>query len=493
YTTLPAVAASGPVLRLDTTSGDTAITVVGISATSLGTLINSSPQFDSAAMAAALNRPVPSTGAATTSVASQGILLPDGTKRLTLTAVVKTAPTPQQGGKNVGPESLEVRGTAWLITPTGALTPAYLGAARATFGTTSTAKLAVTLPATAAGTRLSGLDVEVPSAQVDADYTVTMTVTANTGAGVSTLDTKGWAAQQLSDDGDRFTSPNGTALAFSGTKTAVDQFGVKLPATSIRLTPDGTSPVPVVVTSTLATKLQLRVGDLLTTTVSGASIRAQIAAVSPRIPGFGAPAVLLADLPTLNASMLHTFAALPATDELWLASSDPVETAKAAGPVAGQAAQITLVGAAADDALLRPAVQALWWGTTGALLLAAMSVLLVIATLSRSRRAEVAVLRALGVSADSQAAMRRRELWTTVLPAWVFGVAAGFGTAALIVPGLARQAVAGSTANPLLVMQWPLWAVLFGSHMVLVVIVVWWHGNSVRRHAATADPREVTA
>lgn len=491
YRALPAVTASGPVLRLDTTAGDTPITVVGIGATSLRSLITSSPQFDGGAVAAALTHPPTTKSAAPTPVAAQGISLPSGTKGLTLTAAVKTAP--HESGGNAGPESLEVRGTVWLITSGGALVPAYLGAAEATFGTTSKLTLAVTLPATAPGTRLAGLDVEVPSAQVDIDYTVTMSLTADTATGGSTLDATGWAAQQLSDDGDQFASPNGSSLAFSGTKTAVDQFGVKLPATSIRLTPKATAPVPVVVTASLATKLQLRVGDLLSTTVSGASIRAQVAAVSPQIPGFGGPAVILADLPTLNASMLHTFAALPATDELWLASSNPVETANAAGPVAGQSAIITLVGAAADDALLKPAVQALWWGTAGALLLAAMSVLLVIATLSRSRRAEVAVLRAIGVSAASQAAMRRRELWTTVLPAWVFGLAAGFGTAALIVPGLARQAVAGSTANPLLAIQWPLWAALFGAHVLLVVLAIWWHGNSVRRHAASADPREVTA
>lgn len=493
YRELPQVKLAGPVLRLDTTAGDTPVTVAGIRAGALPRLADSSPQFDPDALAARLTQPPPTAAsAAPPGSMPPGSTLPDGATALTLDATVTVgAAKADTGGKDTEP--LELRATAWLITPDGALAPCYLGPMQATFGATDRLTAKAALPGLQPGTRLVAVDVEVPSAQVDAAYDVQLALKADTGTGEAAIGIPGWAVQPLSDNGDQFTSGHGTTLAFRGTKTALDQFGVKLPPVSVRLMPSGTAPVPVAVTASLAAALQLRTGDLFNTTLTGSSIRAVVASVSPRIPGFNGPSVVLADLPTLEVAMLHTYGVLPATNEIWLASADPTATARAAAAVAGQAAIVTVIGSTADDALLKPAVQALWWGTAGALLLAALSVLLVIATLSRSRRAEVAVLRALGVPAASQAVMRRRELWSTVLPAWLFGLAAGFGTAVLVVPGLARQAVAGSTANPLLAVQWPLWAALIAAHVLLVALAIGWHGRSVRRHAATADPREVTA
>jgi hypothetical protein len=253
--------------------------------------------------------------------------------------------------------------------------------------------------------------------------------------------------------------------------------------------------IPVVVGTSMAQTLGLRIDDRITVTLPGLPLKARIVGTADRIPGFTGPDLVLADLPTLQTASLRAAAVVPGTSETWLATNDPVAAAAAARELAGPAAAVTGIGSGSVDALLRPAVRALWWGTGGALLLAAVGLLLVMATLARNRRAELTVLRALGVPSVLQAKMRRRELLAAAVPAWIFGLAAGFATALLIVPGLARQAVVSgsSSENPPLLLAWPTWALLLGIHVALVLLAIGRHSLSVRRQAHAADPRAVGA
>lgn len=484
YASLPGVTDAGAVMRLDARAGDTDVTLAGIGAGVLPAVTRPAPQFDPAAQAAAMNAQ-PATGS----------VLPDGSSALTLRATIVTG----SGGVK-GAMVVDMPVTAWLMTPDGALAPSFLGTLKVPLNTTSTLELTTPLPHCRNGTRLVGLDLQVSGNTPDPlTYDTRLDLRATTAAGQRPLVVDGWAVQSLSDSVD--TPQFKTAAGRSGFTVAmpINQVGqIATQPANLRLMPAGeaSAPVTVVVNQTLADRLNLRAGDRVSLTIPGLGVRAQIGAVVPDLAGFdGGAAVALADLPSLGMTLLRSTLVIPATSQVWLASSDPSVSRQAAADIAGPAAAVTQVGADAVQVLLRPASQALWWGMGGALLLGAVSVLLVMATQSRSRRAESAVLRALGVRAAEQAAMRGRELLAAVLPAWVLGLAAGFGTALLIVPGLARQAVVNGSAtqNPPLLVQWPLWLALLAAHVLLVLAAIGWYGVTVRRHAQIADPREVMA
>jgi len=483
YAALPAVTAAGTVQRLDTAAGDTPVTLVGIGARGLEGLTRPAPRFDPAAQAAVLG-----------SGADSGAPLPSGATTLTLRGTVNTG----NGGAG-SPASVQMPVTGWLLTPDGALAPTLLGVAKIPLNSISTFELRAPLPGLRPGTRLVGIDLPVTGNTADPlSYQVLLDVRAGSAAGEQQLIAKGWGVRPLGEDTTPFQNAAEGRLGFTVVMPANDSGQhATLPVTARLLAPDaGPKALTVVADQALAGRLDLRVGDRLSLTIPGITIRAQIGAIVPQLAGFDSgAAVALADLPSLGMTLLRSTQVIPQTTEVWLASSDPAATRQAAIAAAGPVAAVTQVGEDAVEALLRPAGQALWWGMGGALLLGALSVLLVTATQARSRRAEAVVLRALGVHAGEQAAMRRRELLSTVLPAWVLGLAAGFGTALLIVPGLARQAVVGGSAtqNPPLLVQWPLWGVLLAGHIMLVLLTIGWHGFAIRRHARVADPREVTA
>jgi len=484
YSGLPAVTAAGAVQRLDAGAGDTPVTLVAVDARGLPELTRPAPQFDPAAQAAAMQ----------SGAAAQGAALPSGADAL----IVRGTVTAGSGGRG-SPASVQMPVTGWLLTPDGALAPANLGSAKVPLNTISAFRLRAALPGLRPGTRLVGIDLQVTGNTVDPlSYQVLLDVRTGSRTGEQPLIVKGWRVQPLGEDTTPFQNAAEGRLGFT-VVMPMNESGqpATVPVTARILPPEaGSKPLTLVADQALAGRLDLRVGDRLSLTIPGVPIRARIGAIVPQLAGFDpGAAVALADLPSLGMSLLHSTLVVPRTSEIWLASSDPAATRQAAIATAGPAAAVTQVGADAVQALLRPAGQALWWGMGGALLLGALSILLVTATQARSRRAEAAVLRALGVPAGDQASMRRRELLSTVLPAWLLGLAAGFGTALLIVPGLARQAVVGgpSTADPPLLVQWPLFAVLITGHVALVLLAIGWHGIASRRHAEVADPREVTA
>ncbi|WP_029138475.1 FtsX-like permease family protein [Nakamurella lactea] len=490
YAALPGVTAVAPVLRAAGTAGDTPVTLIGINPPALPALTRPAPSYDPDAMAELLR---PTGSGADAEVVPGSVVLPDGTGGLTVRIRLSAS-----GGLLDDTASVPVG--VWLLTPDGALAPASLGAGTVKLEGDSRFELTADLPGLRAGTRLLAVDLQLSGANEPISYSAEVTVLARTGPTTAPIERTGWTVQPtVAGQGapQQFTGSSTdatTGLNFHGRK---ESSNAEPQPTTVRLMPAAPAAggVPVVVDASMAQALGLRVGDRITVSLPGLPLRAEVAGIAERIPGFAGPDLMLADLPALQTEMLRSAVVLPGTNETWLATGDPVQTAAAARALTGPTAIVTGVGSGSVDVLLRPAVRALWWGTGGALLLAAVGMLLVMATLARSRRAELTVLRAMGVPSVVQARMRRRELLATALPAWIFGLAAGFGTALLIVPGLARQAVvAGSSQeNPPLLMAWQTWGLLLGVHVLLVLLAIGWHSVAVRRQAHAADPREVTA
>jgi hypothetical protein len=143
--------------------------------------------------------------------------------------------------------------------------------------------------------------------------------------------------------------------------------------------------------------------------------------------------------------------------------------------------------------LVRPALVSYWWGAAGALVLAALAVGTVAATVSRERRGEVAALRAVGLTAAQQAGFRRRELTSTVVLAWLFGIVIGAVVAVAVLPGLVRSTVSlGITGAPDLTPELGFggtaWVVAFAAQAALMGAVILTAGEVVRRQAVTDRP-----
>ena len=91
--------------------------------------------------------------------------------------------------------------------------------------------------------------------------------------------------------------------------------------------------------------------------------------------------------------------------------------------------------------MLGSAAIALWVAAAGCGLLAAVTVGAVVGAQLRSRRLDIVVLRALGLDARMQSAIRRRELLIVLAYGAIVGVVAGVAVTMLTVPQLARAAV----------------------------------------------------
>ena len=104
-------------------------------------------------------------------------------------------------------------------------------------------------------------------------------------------------------------------------------------------------------------------------------------------------------------------------------------------------ARIDTAADAAGRTVLATAALAWWLGAAGCGLLALLTLVTVGRGQLRSRRGDVAILRALGLTVREQQVLRGRELaWTTVF-GLAAGMVAGVAVAVLVVPQLARAAV----------------------------------------------------
>lgn len=252
--------------------------------------------------------------------------------------------------------------------------------------------------------------------------------------------------------------------------------------------------VPVVVTTALATSNDLQVGDQIDVPVVGLAVPAQVAAVTPAVPGTLSPHAVLLDSAAFAQWSTVAGRALPPPSELWVATADGADTAA----VVEQISELPRVSAVTggDAVAVTDAASAVrmvfWVASAGAVLLAVTGIGAVAATLLRARRPEVAVLRALGDTPGSQARSRAAEMLGVVAAAVAFGGAAGWSVSALVIPELAASTtLTGQVELPVsLVLELPVWLAMIGLLLAGLAILAGVVSSRVRAQALDRDYRE---
>ena len=192
------------------------------------------------------------------------------------------------------------------------------------------------------------------------------------------------------------------------------------------------------------------VGSIVQTTINGITVPAKIVAVAsafPTITGAG----LVMDLSTLEAFLVSHGAAPVAVTQWWLATADgqvPASLTRALPPGATITSSAALAAATVADPLSAAPQQALLAMTVAAALLAIFGFWVSIAANVRQRRAENAVLAALGVSQRSAAAQLFLEKLLLSVPAAALGLLLGTVVARLLVPAVTLSPTAQTPVPP---------------------------------------------
>lgn len=463
---LPGVRASSPVVQIAAPDGEATRTVVGIRAAALPALLPAVAGTDPAVLAAALQQ-LPDTG----------VVVPAGAPGVRVVGAVSGLP-----------RAVGVTVVMWWATPDGLVV-------RQVIGSQDRPVLDLRSPAPVAGSRLLAAELQIDRAAKTFALNGTLAVSVTGAAGAST------SAQLLPSNtpgvlietGAISDAVSGSAAGF---RVTVGEAQQSTRPVSVRLAgpevPAADAPLAAVVDARTAADSGLAVGDVMSLSPNGTALQVRVAAVVPVLPGFDDADVVLTDLSALQRHLLTSSLSVPGPDGVWIGSAAPRDTALAAAGVFGGGAQIMAIGGSA--ALTAPAVAAYRWGTAGALGLAVAGAAVVAVTLAHRRRAELVVLSALGVRPARQAALRRRELATTVLIGWILGGALGWLTVNAVVPRLAVRAVVGGldVPHPGLRMDGASLAWQLGGHAIGIMAVVLVSVVRVRREASVGDPRWVT-
>jgi hypothetical protein len=290
--------------------------------------------------------------------------------------------------------------------------------------------------------RILGFDFEIPGDAVSgASFgRLTMeTLTAVSPEGRADVPLgQGW----LPDSTDLIFSPPNPDGSGSG-------FVVYSDTAEVRMTPsfdgsfnDRIAP-PVVVSQQLADVFGIGVGDTITFALQDAVNRldGQIVSVVPAIPGAPSNIALLIDLGVIQHFQLRTTEEPARARDVWVRTGDPDAVAGEIRELFPANAQIETAVDAAGRQVLGSATTALWAGSAVCGILALIGVAVAARAQLRSRRGEVAVLRAIGLGSRAQAGVRVRELATIIGTGILTGLAAGALVALLTVPQLARAAI----------------------------------------------------
>jgi hypothetical protein len=196
--------------------------------------------------------------------------------------------------------------------------------------------------------------------------------------------------------------------------------------------------VPAIATRAFDSANNTGVGSIVQTTISGITVPAKIVATAsafPTITGAG----LVVDLPVLEAYLVSHGTAPAAVTQWWLATVDaqvPASLTRALPPGATITGSAALAAVTVADPLSAAPQQALLAMTAAAALLAIFGFWVSIAANVRQRRAENALLAALGVSQRSAAAQLFLEKLLLSVPAAALGLLLGAVLAWLLVPAV---------------------------------------------------------
>ncbi len=487
---LPSVRTALPAQQLDVEVGTVDASLTGIAADRLSDVVPEAIRAATDPLAALHGE-------------AQGWPLPAGTTALTLRVSAAAAwqvpggfefddegevvPTP--GGLGPRGETTTIDVSVWVQSPDGAVVPVWGGGvtvpvARQGTGTPRPAEVTAQLDGLPDGSRVVAVDVT--SGLAGQARLISMNVlgaTATTPAGPQRIETgdQAWAVQPAAGD---FEAPvDGVGLA--GSVGPGQMLHVRVGPSA------GDEPtLPVVVDRRLARELQVGPGDTVTVTVEGSrDFQALVRSVRPKLPGATGVPRIYADLEGLSLALLRTSTSVPSTNQLWIAPADGQAAAAAVPPLLPPTSTVVLADNRSATALLAPAARTLWFGAAGALLLAAIGVGSVVATLAQAREGELVVLRSVGLSALQQGRARRRELLWVLVTGWLLGIAVGVVAVFATVPGLAGSALVDSSGDVVtLRLDATTWALLVGAHVLAVLLLVAAHATVLRRQVLAAIP-----
>ncbi|RLK49005.1 FtsX-like permease family protein [Microbacterium telephonicum] len=243
------------------------------------------------------------------------------------------------------------------------------------------------------------------------------------------------------------TAVGATALAVDGSTTIGGAHPDAALAWSAVDDPDaGALPVAATVSTVLAQRLGLSVGDVFEFRYEGTGRRGAvvIAALVDDVPGAAGPLAFTTGLDSLLASQLQRDPTITPANSVW-ATGDPAAAPQLSAALGDRPVLTATPSTAA--AVVGAMVPAWQIATAGAVLLALLAALAIVRTLAGARRAELGVLRALGLTAGTQARMRAAELSALFAAALVLGAGVGLLTAALVVPNLVRATTPGVLAS----------------------------------------------
>ena len=208
--------------------------------------------------------------------------------------------------------------------------------------------------------------------------------------------------------------------------------------------------VPAIATRAFDGQNSTHVGSIVQTTISGVTVPAKIVAVANAFPTISGPGLVM-DLPTLEAFLVnHDTEPVPVTQ--WWLSTDagqvPASLARAVPPGATITDSAALAAATVGDPLSAAPQQALLAMAVAAALLAIAGFWVSIAANVRQRRAENALLAALGVNQRSAAAQLFLEKLLLSVPAAALGLILGTVVARLLVPAVTLSPTAQIPVPP---------------------------------------------
>jgi hypothetical protein len=245
-------------------------------------------------------------------------------------------------------------------------------------------------------------------------------------------------------------------------------------------------PVPAIATASFLRAANSGVGRILPVSVDSVTIPVRIVAAVRAFPTVGTGGALVVDQASLQALLASRSAPpLPVT-EWWLATSNGAVPAVLRGAsVTDRAAQ---TAALLGNSLSVPPRQAALALGLAAVLLAAIGLSASIAASVRDRRAENAVLSALGVARAAQTGQFCLEQLLLSAPAAAAGLLIGAALARLVVPALTLTEAGTRPVPPVLVQIPAGWAVLLAG-AVAVFPVLAAAASAVRRPDPAADLR----
>jgi ABC-type antimicrobial peptide transport system permease subunit len=226
-----------------------------------------------------------------------------------------------------------------------------------------------------------------------------------------------------------------------------------VPAQLVMLPPAASVPaIPAVATQSFINASNTSVGSVIPTTLDGVQVPLKIVAVVASFPTVTATGgALIADLPTLQEYLTRqTLPPLPVT-EFWLATSGHLPPAALAASLpAGSAVTSTaaLTASTTADPLSAAPQVALLAMAAAAVLLAITGFWVSIAANVRQRRAETALLAALGVTPRAAALQLLLEKLMLSLPSAALGLVLGIVVARLLVPAVTLTPAATPPVPP---------------------------------------------